>query len=268
MKKADNYVDTNKKTWDERTDVHICSAFYDNDNFLKGKSSLKEVELGLLGEISGKSVLHLQCHFGQDSISLGRMGANVTGVDLSTTAITRAKEFAALTHTPATFICCNIYDLPGYLDAEFDIVFTSYGTISWLPDLDKWAGIISRYLKRGGTFVIVDFHPVVWMFDDDFDKPGYHYFNTGAIVEKETGTYADKTSRVEHDYVNWNHSISEILNSLINSGLEINSFNEFDYSPYDCFKHTVESEVGKYRIEHLGNRIPMLFAVLATKKTV
>ena len=168
----------------------------------------------------------------------------------------------------AKFICCNIYDLPGYLDAQFDIVFTTYGTISWLPDLHKWAGIISRYLKPGGRFVFVEFHPVVWMFDDDFDKPGYSYFNSGALVETETGTYADKASPVIHDFVNWNHSISEILNSLISRGLEINSFNEFDYLPYNCFKHTIEIEPGKYRIKHLDNKIPMLFSILATKKMV
>ena len=93
-------------------------------------------------------------------------------------------------------------------------------------------------MKPGGNFIFVEFHPVVWMFDDEFDKVGYNYFNTGALVETETGTYADKESPIVHDYVNWNHSISEILNSLINNGLEINSFNEFDYSPYNCFKHT------------------------------
>ena len=262
-----NYFETNKKTWNEKTGIHIRSVFYDNENFLKGKSSLKEIEMNLLGDISGKSILHLQCHFGQDSISLSRLGAKVTGIDLSDEAIKRAKEFASQADTQTTFICCNIYDLPKYLEGSFDIVFTSYGTISWLPDLDKWARIISHYLKPGGRFVFVEFHPVVWMFDDDFDKPGYNYFNTGPLLETETGTYADKEAPLAQDFVNWNHSISEILNSLINHRLEINLFNEFDYSPYNCFKHTVETEPGKYRIKHLDNKIPMLFSILATKKT-
>ncbi|MEO8764101.1 MAG: class I SAM-dependent methyltransferase [Ginsengibacter sp.] len=267
MNDEETHIETNRKTWNEKTGIHISAAFYDHENFLKGKSSLNDIELDLLGDISGKKILHLQCHFGQDTISLSRLGAAVTGVDLSDEAIKSAEKFASETNTQVNFICCNIYDLPRFIDAHFDIVFTSYGTITWLPDLHRWAQIISTYLKPGGKFVFVDFHPVVWMFDDDFDKPGYNYFNTGALVETETGTYADKSSEVMHHYVNWNHSISEIINSLVNNGLEINSFDEFDYSPYDCFKHTVSVEPGKYRIKHLDNKIPMLCAILATKKT-
>lgn len=266
MDKKINYIEINKKTWNEKTGVHIKSDFYDNENFLKGRSTLKDIELNLLDDISGKNLLHLQCHFGQDSISLSRMGANVTGIDLSDEAIKRAMEFAMQTNTQTKFICCDIYDLPNYLDEQFDIVFTSYGTISWLPRLDKWADIISRYLKPNGKFVFVEFHPVVWMFDDEFDKIGYNYFNTGAILETETGTYADKEASIGQDVVNWNHSMGEVLNSLINNGLEINSFNEFDYSPYNCFNHTIEIEPDKFRIKHLDNKIPMLFSILATKK--
>ena len=162
MDKESNYIETNRRAWNEKTGVHIKSAFYDNENFLKGKSSLKDIELNLLGDISGKNILHLQCHFGQDSISLSRLGANVTAIDLSDEAIKRAKEFASQTNTQTKFICCNIYDLPNYLDEQFDIVFTSYGTISWLPDLDKWAEIISRltHFAANQTIiaVVVGFH--------------------------------------------------------------------------------------------------------------
>ncbi|MBS1925882.1 MAG: class I SAM-dependent methyltransferase, partial [Bacteroidetes bacterium] len=164
------------------------------------------------------------------------------------------------------FICCDLYALPANLNKQFDVVFTSYGTIGWLPNLDKWAAVISKFLKPGGQFVFVEFHPVVWMFDDDFEKIGYRYFNSGAIVETENGTYADRSANIEQQSVTWNHSISEVLNSLIRNGLEINAFDEFDYSPYNCFKHTVEFEPGKYRIKHLDNKIPMLFSLRATKK--
>ena len=267
MDKNINYYETNREAWNEKTGVHIKSDFYDNENFLKGKSSLKSIELNLLGNLTGKSVLHLHCHFGQDSISMSRLGADVTGIDLSDKAIKSAKEFAGQTHTQTKFICCNIYDLPNYLDEQFDIVFNSYGAITWLPDLDKWAGIISRYLKPHGKLVMVEFHPVVWMFDDEFDKVGYPYFNTGAIIETETGTYADRQAPIKQDFVSWNHGMGEILNSLINNGFEINSFDEFDYSPYNCFKHTIETEPGKYRIKHLDNKIPMIYSILATKKS-
>ncbi|MDZ7614107.1 MAG: class I SAM-dependent methyltransferase [Flavobacteriaceae bacterium] len=203
----------------------------------------------------------MQCHFGQDSISLSRMGAKVTGVDLADRAIENAKKLAAEANTDTTFICCNVYDLPAHLNEKFDIVFTSYGVIGWLPDLNQWAALISHFLKPNGKFILVEFHPVVWMFDNDFEKVGYNYFNEGAIIETESGTYADRNAAIKQEYVCWNHSSSELINSLIKNGLEILSFNEFDYSPYNCFNKTVEIEPKKYRISHLGNKIPMVFAV-------
>ena len=223
MISKNNYIEINRNSWNNRTETHLKSEFYDLDGFLNGKTSLNEIELKLLGNIKGKTILHLQCHFGQDSISLSRLGANVTGVDLSNKAIESAKQIAKDTNSNAKFICCNIYDLPNHLDEKFDIVFTSYGTIGWLPDLDKWAKIVSRFLKPNGQFVFVEFHPVVWMFDDNFEKIFYRYFNSGAIIESENGTYADKTADITQEYVMWNHSLSEVVNSLINNGLEIKS---------------------------------------------
>ena len=159
-----DYLEINRKSWNNRVDVHLKSDFYDVEGFLKGESSLNDIELGLLGDIKGKSILHLQCHFGQDTISLGRLGANVTGVDLSDKAIDHAKILAGKANVNATFICCDIYDLPAHLNEQFDIIFTSYGVIGWLPDMNKWAQIISNYLKPNGKFVFVEFHPIVWMF--------------------------------------------------------------------------------------------------------
>lgn len=266
MDSENNYIEINRQSWNKRTEVHLKSAFYDLDNFLKGKSSLNDIELNLLGDIKGKSILHLQCHFGQDSISLGRLGADVTGVDLSDKSIDSAKQLAKQTNSNAKFICCNIYDLPEHLNQKFDIVFTTYGTIGWLPDLDKWAKIIFDFLKPGGKFVFAEFHPIVWMFDDHFEKIGYNYFNSGPISETQTGTYADRDAELTLSGVSWNHGISEVLNSLINNGLEINSFDEYDYSPYNCFEKTVEFEPDKFRIKHLENKIPMVYSIGAAKK--
>ena len=267
MDSEKNYIEINRQSWNNRTDTHIKSEFYDLDSFLKGKSSLKEIELNLLGNLQGKTILHLQCHFGQDTISLSRLGAEVTGVDLSDKAIEKAKQIAKETNSNANFICCDIYDLPNNLEKQFDIVFTSYGTIGWLPDLNKWAKIVSQFLKPGGQFIFVEFHPVVWMFDDNFEKIGYNYFNSGAIVETQNGTYADKTAEITQSYVMWNHGLSEVISSLIKNGLEINSFEEFDYSPHNCFNKTIEFEPGKYRIEHLDNKIPMVYSLGAIKIT-
>jgi SAM-dependent methyltransferase len=263
-----NYAEINKQSWNNRTDIHIKSEFYDVPGFLKGKSSLNEIELNMLGDVKGKSILHLQCHFGQDSISLSRLGAKVTGVDLSDRAIENAKLLADQAQTDTAFICCNVYDLPGHCEEQFDIVFTSYGVIGWLPDLNEWAAVISLFLKPGGKFIMAEFHPVVWMFDNDFEKVAYNYFNDGAIIETESGTYADRDASIRQEYVYWNHGSSEVINSLISHGLEILSFDEFDYSPYNCFNKTVEIGPKKFRIKHLENKIPMVFAVEAQKKVL
>lgn len=261
-----NYIEINKKTWNEKTKVHVDSEFYANDEFLKGKSSLNQIELDIIGDILEKKILHLQCHFGQDTISFSRMGAKTTGVDLSDKAIAKAQEFNEYLGLDAKFVCCDIYDLPNLLNEQFDIVFTSYGTIGWLPDLDKWANVISQFLKPQGKFVFVEFHPVVWMFDNDFKEVFYNYFNVEPIIEEETGTYGDRNANIETKTITWNHPTSEVLNALIKSGLEINSFSEYDYSPYDCFNQTEEFEKGKFRIKHLENKIPMVFSLTATKK--
>lgn len=266
MENNPDYKAINKQTWNNKTDIHIASEFYDVEGFLKGKSTLNDIELPLLGDISGKKILHLQCHFGQDTISLARMGANTTGVDLSDKAIERAREFAQKLNLDVTFVCCDIYEAPTLIDEQFDIVFTSYGTIGWFPDLEKWANVVSHFLKPNGKFVMADFHPVVWMFDNDFETVFYNYFNVEPIVESETGTYADRDAEIAAKTITWNHPISEILNALINSGLEINSFSEYDYSPYNFFNKTEEFEKGKFRIKHLDNKIPMVYSILASKK--
>ncbi|MEW5677356.1 class I SAM-dependent methyltransferase [Flavobacterium enshiense] len=261
-----DYLDINKATWNQKTTVHVASDFYDMESFLNGKSTLNDIELSLLGDVSGKRILHLQCHFGQDTISLARLGASTTGVDLSDAAIDKAKELATQLNADATFICSDVYDLPNHLNEEFDIVFTSYGTIGWLPDLDKWAAVVARFLKPGGKFIFAEFHPLVWMFDYDFKEIGYSYFNTEPIIEVEEGTYADKNAPIANKTVSWNHPLSEVFSALLKNNLEITSFEEFDYSPYNCFNNIEEFEPNKFRVKHLENKIPMVYSLTAIKK--
>ncbi|WP_407480866.1 class I SAM-dependent methyltransferase [Elizabethkingia meningoseptica] len=265
MNPEEQYLTVNKESWNKRVDTHFDSEFYNVKDFLKGKSSLNSIELDLLGNITRKKILHLQCHFGQDTISLSRMGAEVTGIDLSDKAIEKAKELALQAGTNTQFICNDVYTLPNVLNEQFDIVFTSYGTIGWLPDLDQWADVINHFLKPGGQFVFAEFHPVVWMFNDDFTGIGYNYFKNEAIVETNTGTYAEKEADMTLHTVSWNHSLSEVFTSLISHHMQIITFNEFDYSPYNCFSHTEEFEPNKFRIKHFGNNIPMVYSLLARK---
>ena len=261
-----DYLTLNRKLWNDKVDFHLKSDFYNVEGFRNGRSSLMELEKSYLTDISGKKILHLQCHFGQDTISFSKLGAHATGVDFSDKAIAAAQQIASEMHTDTRFICCDVYDLPNHLDERFDIVFTSYGTIGWLPDLDRWAKVISRFLKPNGQFIFVEFHPVVWMFDDQFQSIAYNYFNTEAIFEITEGTYAEQSAPIKNENMNWNHPTSEVLNSLIQNGFSIDRFDEYDYSPYNCFKGMTEVETGKFRIASLGNKIPMVFALTATKK--
>ncbi|SHM98425.1 Methyltransferase domain-containing protein [Chitinophaga jiangningensis] len=262
MENYDLYFAANKKLWNNKTAVHVASDFYNLAQFKAGATSLNPVELAEMPDVKGKSLLHLQCHFGMDTISFARMGATATGLDLSDAAIAAATELAASLEANASFVCANVYDANEHLSEKFDIVFTSYGTIGWLPDLNRWAAVIKERLKPGSIFYMVDFHPVVWMFDDNFSFIKYSYFNTGEpIVEQLSGTYADRQADLHDTEYGWNHSLSEIISALLNAGLTLEFFHEHLTSPYNCFNNTVEVTPGAFQIKGMEGKIPMLYSM-------
>jgi 2-polyprenyl-3-methyl-5-hydroxy-6-metoxy-1,4-benzoquinol methylase len=261
MSEHQQYFEANRELWNQRTTVHKDSSFYDLPSFMNGKSSLTEIELGELGDVRGKKILHLQCHFGMDTLSLARMGASVTGIDLSDKAIGTARELNAQLGLGAQFICCNVYDLEAHLDEQFDIVFTTYGVIGWLPDLQPWARLISRYLKPGGFFYMAEFHPVVWMLDEDFQSVKYYYHNRELIETESVGTYTDPNADIKAKEYSWNHGISEVLNALLEQNLRLQFFNEFSYSPYPCFRNIVQGPDGNWRVKGLEDKIPMVYSL-------
>ncbi|WP_340113126.1 class I SAM-dependent methyltransferase [Maribellus mangrovi] len=260
-----DYIAINKKLWDRKTEIHYKSEFYDVDSFLKGKDSLNKIELNLLGDLKDKKVLHLQCHFGQDTISLSRHGAIATGVDLSGKAIEKARELNDKLGTNARFIQSDVYQLHEVLDEQFDIVFTSYGVIGWLPDMKKWANVIHRFLKPGGKLVFVEFHPIIWMMSYDFERIEYNYMDSPPIIEELEGTYTDRGAAIKEKSVSWNHGLSTVIDALIKTGLTITDFKEYNYSPYDCFQNTIKISDRKYKIKGLEDKIPMVYSVKAVK---
>ncbi len=264
----DEYFQTNESLWDLKTAVHLKSAFYDVAGFLAGKSSLQTPELDdLEGEVVGKTMLHLQCHFGQDSLSWTRLGAKVTGIDLSGKAIEAARNYNDQLGLDARFIKSNVYDLPNHLTGSFDIVFTSYGVITWLPDLHKWADIVDHFLRPGGIFYIVEFHPMLYLFDFDTNKISYPYFNRGKPFEETIqGTYADKESPLEAKEYFWCHSLQAVLKPLLQKGLTLLDFKEYDYSPYDCFPNMEKVEENKYRYTGCKVALPHLFSLKMRKE--
>lgn len=263
MNNVDQYFEANKNLWNQRTAVHKDSAFYDLAGFKVGANVLTSIELNEIGDVKGRSLLHLQCHFGMDTMSFSRMGAKCTGIDLSDEAIKLAKETNDELKLDAKFICCNVYDTSEVVKEQFDIVFTSYGTIGWLPDLDPWAKVIAERLKPGGFFYMAEFHPVVWMFDDDFTHIKYYYDNKELIVMEDQPTYTGDKNEITGKEYSWNHSISEVLNALINAGLKIEFFNEHTFSPYSNFKNSVETETGKWHIKGMEGKIPMVYSLKA-----
>lgn len=262
-----DYEEINKRLWNQKTPIHFDSTFYDMKTFREGKSSLNPIELDFLGDIEGQSLLHLQCHFGQDSLSLARLGSKVTGVDLSDASIAIARRLNEEMSLDASFYIGNVLALDEILPAEnrYDIIFCSYGTIGWLPELDSWAKHIGHFLKPGGRFVIVDFHPTLWMMDDNFEKIGYSYFNLEPIIETEAGTYAERDAPIHATSFSWNHPFSEIFAALLaKGGLRLTRFEEFDYSPYNCFNNTVPCDKG-FQIKGLEGKLPMVYALAFLK---
>ena len=259
-----DHIKINKHHWNQKVAVHINSDFYDQEGFMAGKNSNDKIVMDLLGDVSGKSILHLQCHFGQDTLSLARLGAEVCGVDFADEAIEQARILASQMGLNAEFICCNVFDTKKYLKREFDIVFASYGVIGWHPDIQPWFELVAHFMKDNGQFVFAEFHPAVWMWSDDFSHVQYSYFNKQTISEEVTGTYADEHAPIRSKYVAWNHSLEEVLNNMIRSGMTITSFQEYDYSPYPCFQNVVAADRG-YHIRNMEGKLPLVFSVTGSK---
>jgi 2-polyprenyl-3-methyl-5-hydroxy-6-metoxy-1,4-benzoquinol methylase len=258
--------EVNRALWNARTRHHVGSKFYDVEGFLGGANSLGVHELDLLGDVRGKSLLHLQCHFGQDTLSLARMGALSTGLDFSNEAIAEARTLADRAGLHAEFVLANVLDPQPAFEDLFDIIFTSYGVLGWLPDLGPWARNIARWLRPGGRLVLVEFHPTVWMFNNEFTEVAYSYFNRERIVEVEQGTYADTAAPIALPAYTWNHALADPITALLQAGLRIDGFQELDGSPHDCFTNTVRGADGLYRIRGMEGKLPMVYSVVASRE--
>ncbi|MFN8395811.1 MAG: class I SAM-dependent methyltransferase [Bacteroidia bacterium] len=260
-------IDSNKKLWDARVAGHVASTFYDVPGFLAGACALKQPEVDGLGDVSGQSLLHLQCHFGLDTLSWARRGATVTGVDFSGVAIAKARELAEQAGLEATFVESSIQDLRSNLTGQYDIVFTSYGAFCWLPDLDEWADIACSYLKPGGKICIAEFHPQWYGLNWDNLTIQYPYFNPGHAFEEEfTSSYAgdEKFSPMKEYF--YSHSLSELIQALLRNGIQLRKFEEFPFSPYNAFPNMVERAPDQWipKGTAYGN-VAMMFMLLGEK---
>ncbi len=266
----DDYMNTNKELWDKLANIHHDSEFYDVKGFLEGKQTLDPIELEELPDLTGKHLLHLMCHFGMDTLSLARLGAQVTGIDFSSKAIDLATALAKTAGIDAKFVCSNVYDTRKVLKEKFDFVYTSAGVLTWLPDIEEWAKVVSESLKSGGSFYIREFHPFSYIFNDEDPKDlqvKYPYFQgKDPIMFENEGSYADENAEtgVMKTY-EWNHPISKIISSLIDAGLRIDFFHEFDVTTYKAFPFMIKKENGRFVLPKDGDKVPLMYSIMATK---
>jgi SAM-dependent methyltransferase len=263
---------TNRHKWDESVPLHVASATYDVRAFLRGKSTLEPVEIREIGPVRGKSLLHLQCHFGLDTLSWARRGARVTGVDFSFPAVRVARRLARQTRVPARFLHSNIYDLSGKLDEQFDIVYTAKGALCWLPDLDAWAKVVARFLRPGGTFYLLEDHPIAELFENHrntttlkFELP---YFSPGPVRDVYDGTYATDAKMKHRVSYSWIRPVSKVISALIDSGVRIEAVHEFPYCYWQRFPFMTEDARGYWHLNENEGRIPLMWSVKGTRSEI
>jgi SAM-dependent methyltransferase len=263
----DKYLKQNKVHWNEITPLHVKSDMYDVEGFKAGRCTLKAIELVEMGDVKGKSILHLQCHFGMDTLTWVRRGAKATGVDFSDKSIDLARKLSKETGIKADFLCADIYDLPSILDKQYDIVFTSYGVLTWLPDLDKWAQIVNHFLKPGGFFYIVEFHPFTLVLDDaaGCTKPEVTlpYFQTNEPLKFEGQADYASGDMVKTAEYGWQYPLGKVVTALVNAGLRIEFLHEFPVTCYKALPYLKKDKDGWWHFE--GDKLPLMFSIKASK---
>jgi SAM-dependent methyltransferase len=259
--------DANRTLWDEMARVHI-RAYREVQLLRDNEEILDEIELREVGDVKGRSLLHLQCHIGTDTLAWARKGAAVTGVDFSPGAIACAERLREELGLDAKFIQSNVYDLPSVLSQEFDIVYSSRGVLCWLRNLDEWASVVARFLAPGGIFYLMEAHPILNSLEEH--TPGvlsfaHPYFHRPEPVCWESGgfDYADPCHRLEHPSYEWTWNLSDVVNALIGAGLELAFLHEYDRLFFRLFPSMVSEDGRWYRLAQYPSMLPLLFTLRA-----
>jgi len=268
----DEYRVANRDNWDARVDLHYGSDEYGIARFVSDPGHLSGVvsyDRVKLGDVAGRRLLHLQCHIGTDTISWARLGAEVTGTDLSPKSIEAARRLSLESGTPARFVVSELYDTPDVIDEKFDIVYTGVGAICWLPDIRKWASVVASLLEPGGVFYMREGHPMMWALDWEDPEElriNLSYFETAEPdAEEEHETYAGEGVVSSPLNYAWNHGIGETINALIEAGLRIDRVEEHTECEWQGHTQLVLEEDGLWRLPEGRERLPLMWSVLATK---
>ena len=252
----------NRAAWNQVVELHYNHPEYRTEDFINGATKLKRIELEALGDVSGKTMLHLMCQFGLDTLSWVRKGAVATGVDISDKSIEFAEKLKAKTKLEAEFIRSDVLDLIGLIDKKFDIVFQSYGTHIWISDIEKWAKVVAHYLKPGGTFLIVDEHPVNVL----FLETELNYFSKEPERTVNPSDYCDRNFKADGEYIEWQHPLSKILNALIDAGLTIEHVGEYNHGYYQVDENWYSDKDNYWYPPGGPTPYPLLMSIKARKK--
>lgn len=268
----------NKANWDERAPLHAASAEYATAAFIDDPRHLSDVvrfDLPLLGDISGLRGVHLQCHIGTDTLSLARLGAQMTGLDFSPAALTQARALAQQCGVPITYVESELYHATEVLPrAAFDLVYTGIGALCWLPSIDAWARTVSELLKPGGRLFIREGHPMLWALNEDCEHAlsvELPYFEREAPqVWDDERTYVQTDvslkATVTHE---WNHGLGEIISALLAHGLDITGLVEHQSIPWDALPGQMVSDAnGEYRLKEAPWRLPLTYTLQAVKRAI
>jgi SAM-dependent methyltransferase len=258
----------NLAMWDERVPIHLASEFYDLTGFKRGHSSLQPFEADELGEVTGKELVHLQCHIALDTLSWARRGARVTGLDFSPRAVAAAGELARELGIAARFVCADVYDAASALGQQYDVVYTGIGALLWLPDIERWAAVVAALLRPGGTFYVVEVHPCVDVFSDTSLEVSHDYFHdpAGNVVEA-SGSYADASAHTQHNRsVEFRHPLGDVITALARQGLVIEHLREWPHTAYARWPFLERRTTVEYHMPPGKPRLPLLYSLRAVKR--
>jgi len=264
----EEWREANRANWDERVPIHVSGEFYDVASFKGGQERLQPFEIEEVGDVAGKELLHLQCHFGIDTLSWARRGARVTGLDFSVPAVEAARKLASDMGLEATFVQSDVYEAVGATGGHtFDIVYTGRGAIIWLPDIGRWARVVAGLLEPGGFLYLTEFHPFTDIFGDEDLSVEHDYFqDDNPRVWDEPGTYADLDAETSHNLTyEWNHTLGDVVSAVSAAGLSIELLHEYDYTMFRRWPLLEKSGFDTYRLPEDMPRLPLMYSLRARK---
>ena len=261
---AEDWLEVNRELWDERVPIHVGSELYDVEAFVAGRSSLRAFELDELPGVRGRTLVHPQCHFGEDTLSWARLGAHVTGLDFSGPAVAAARELAARCELAAEFVEADVYGAAEALGGRrFDIVYTGIGALNWLPDIERWARVMASLSAPGGYLYLAEFHPFSHVFADEDLTVQYPYFQSAPFEFPNTGTYADPAAQTVHNRAyEWNHGLGAVVSAIIAAGFELEFLHEHDSTLFLRWPFLI-GERGTFRLPDGMPSLPLLYSLRA-----